>query len=128
MPTRRFNVTNTPQDMCSGLSLSDEREYLVEVVSGHQPIRLWESIAAPTDLSAFHTIPPGVPWSITCHAGWRIWIWCPPTASGSLVEALVPAADGSPPRPDRRLCAPCAADQSARGKAHRARRAMPGRA
>lgn len=85
MPTRRFNVTTTPQNLCAGLSLVDERNYLVEPVAGHAAARIWEDVSAPTDLSAFHTIPAGTPWTIECQAGYGIWIWCSQSAGSTVV-------------------------------------------
>ena len=80
-----MDVTASPQNVVSVLSLVVDTEYLIEPVAGHAAVRLWESASAPTDLSAFHTIPAGVPWSVTVGAGLGLWIWCSQSAGSSVV-------------------------------------------
>ncbi len=83
--TRRFDVTTTPVNMITALSLTDGNRYLIEPVAGRRPVRMWESVNAPTDLSAFHTVPAGVPWEVTVDTSQGLWLWCSVSAGSSVV-------------------------------------------
>ena len=83
--TRRFDVSTSPVNFANDLNLVAGNEYTIEVVAGHKPARLWESAQQPTDLSAFHTLAPGVPSYVTVDTSLGLWIWCSQSAGSTVV-------------------------------------------
>ncbi len=76
--TLTYAVTDAPTDLVAALSLTAGTSYLVEVVSGNPPVRVFEGgNAAPTDRSYFHVVQPGAQGrlGIKPATGVKVWVW-----------------------------------------------------
>lgn len=76
--TLTYAVTVEPTDLVAALSLTVGTSYLVEVVAGNPPVRMFEGgAAAPSDRSYFHTVQPGTDGrlGITPATDVTVWVW-----------------------------------------------------
>lgn len=89
--TRNFPVVAAPTNIVSSLSLTVGESYTIEIVFGSSSNgRLWEGAAAPTDLSYFHTLTPGLTRSVTPKEGEGIWVWRTEFGTARLVVTDAP--------------------------------------
>ena len=73
MATQIKNISSTPANIVSDLSLSSGSTYLIQAI-GSSSVYLAEAASAPPATNGGHIIPPTDTWKLTVGTD-RIWVW-----------------------------------------------------